>query len=98
MTPLSWITPQGDGCRLTIKVVPRASRTEIAGLDPAWLRVRLQAPPVEGRANAALVEFLAEKLALSRQAIAVVAGDRGRVKQVRIAGLDVASVRSRLGL
>lgn len=94
----SWITPQTGGCLLTIKVVPRASKTEIAGVDPAWLRVRLQAPPVEGRANAALVAFLAETLALPKQAVAVVTGDRGRVKRVRLSGLDAATIRSRLGI
>lgn len=92
----AWIVALQDGCLLTIKATPRAAHTEIAGADAAWLRIRLQAPPVDGRANAALTDFLAEKLDLPRRAVMVVAGETGRVKKVRVAGLDVADVREKL--
>ena len=94
----SWIIAANGGCLLTVKATPRASRTEIAGADAAWLRIRLQAPPVDGRANEALTEFLAEKLDLPRRAVAVVAGETGRLKKVQIAGLGVDAVRRRLGV
>ena len=92
------IAQESDGCILTVKVVPRASRTEIVGADPDWVRNRLQAPPVEGRANAALVEFLAETLGLPKRAVAVVAGDKGRIKKVRISGPSAKAVREKLGV
>ena len=94
----SWIIAANGGCLLTVKATPRASRTEIAGADAAWLRIRLQAPPVDGRANEALTEFLAEKLDLPRRAVAVVAGETGRLKKVQIAGLGVDAVRKKLGV
>ena len=95
---MSWLQPETNGCLLTIKATPRASRSELAGADDAWLRVRLQAPPVDGRANQALVEFLAQKLGLPKRTVAVIAGDKGRIKRVRIAGLDATAVRARLGV
>jgi len=94
----TWIAATTDGCLLTIKATPRASRTAIAGVEAAWLRIRLQAPPVDGRANAALTEFLAEALDLPKRAIAVVAGETGRIKKVRVAGMGVAAVRETLGV
>jgi len=94
----AWIVAANGGCLLTVKATPRASRTAIAGADAAWLRIRLQAPPVDGRANEALTEFLAEKLDLPRRAVAVVAGETGRLKKVQIAGLGVDAVRKKLGV
>ena len=94
----TWIIAANGGCLLTVKATPRASRTEIAGADAAWLRIRLQAPPVDGRANEALTEFLAEKLDLPRRAVVVVAGETGRLKKVQIAGLGVAAVRGKMGV
>jgi len=60
------------------------------------LLVRLAAPPVEGAANAELVEVLAAALSVPRRAIAIVSGDRSRQKRVRVAGIDVAAARLRL--
>jgi uncharacterized protein (TIGR00251 family) len=94
----TWIAAAGNGCVLTVKATPRASRTQIAGVEGAWLRVRVQAPPVDGRANAALTEFLAEALDLPRRSVTVLRGETGRLKQVHVAGMDAAAVRARLGL
>ena len=94
---MSWIQPIAGGCVLTVKVTPRASRTETAGAEAAWLRVKVQAPPVDGKANAALVEFLASALDLPRRAVGVIGGETGRLKRVRVLGLDPAAVRARLG-
>ena len=93
----AWIGTTSAGCLLTVKATPRASRTEIAGADAAWLRIRLQAPPVDGKANEALTEFLAEKLGAPRRAVTVAAGETGRVKKVHIAGMGVEAVRAKLG-
>ena len=82
---------------LPVYVTPRASRSEVAGEHDGALWVRLAAPPVEGKANAALVELLAKQLGVPRQALRVVAGITGRRKRIAVAGLDADQVRERLG-
>ena len=86
-----------DGAaRLSIRVVPRADRNAIDGVTGTGaLRVRLTAPPVEGAANAALILFLSDILALPKRDITILRGERGRDKIVQIAApLDV--IRERL--
>ncbi len=88
----------GHGVSIAIKVMPRASRNEIAGVEGESLKVRLTAPPVEGRANDALVRFLAEKLDLPRTNIEIIRGDTARQKIVRVRGVSLAELGERLGL
>ena len=71
---------------IDVRVQPRASRSEIAGLHGERLRIRLRAPPVDGRANAALVEFLADAFDVPRASVIVEHGLTGRDKRVRIRG------------
>ena len=71
---------------LELRVQPRASRSEIAGCHGERLRVRLQAPPVDGKANAALVEFIAAAFGVPRARVTIEHGLAGRDKRVRIAG------------
>ena len=71
---------------LDLRVQPRASHTEFAGLLGDRLRIRLNAPPVDGRANAALVEFIAEAFGVPRAAVSIEAGLSGRNKRLRIRG------------
>jgi uncharacterized protein (TIGR00251 family) len=85
-----------DGALLSIRVVPRARRSEIAGLRGDSLLVRLAAPPVDGAANAALLEFVAERLRLARHRVTLVSGERSRVKLLRVAGLTGAEVQARM--
>ena len=84
-------------CRLEAKVIPGASRDEVAGTMGNAVKIKLRAPPVEGRANEALVEFLSEQLDLPRRAISLERGETSRQKLLRIEGLDLAAVRARLG-
>ena len=84
-------------CRLEVKVIPGASRDEVVGTMGNAVKIKLRAPPVEGRANEALIEFLAAKLELPRRAISLERGDTSRQKLLRIDGLDLATVRARLG-
>jgi hypothetical protein len=84
------------GCTLALKVIPNAPRDEVAGWLGAALKVKLHAPALEGRANAALVGFLADRLALPRRAIALAHGAKSRQKFVRIDGLTLPEVRRRL--
>ena len=83
--------------RLSVRLTPRASREEIAGFEGETLRVRVTAPPVEGRANRALVRLLAKRLGLPRGAVHVVTGQTSRSKVVAIDGLDATELRRRLG-
>ena len=80
-----------------VKVVPRASRDELSGWQGDVLRVRVAAPPQDGKANAALEALLAERLGVRKSAVRVVAGHGSPRKRVEIDGLDRADVERRLG-
>ena len=79
-----------------MKVIPGASCDELGGWLGETFKVRLSAPPVDGRANDALIEFLAEKLGLPRRAVTLARGAAARQKLVHIDGLTLAEVNSRL--
>lgn len=89
----AWLQETKDGVAITVKAVPRASRTEVAGAEGEWLRVRVKAPPVDGKANEALVKFFAEVLGVPKGAVSIVAGDTGRLKRVRVDGVSEEHVR-----
>jgi uncharacterized protein len=84
--------------RLRLRVQPRASRDEVAGVAGDIIRVRLTAPPVEGAANQALVRFLAARLDVPRSAVTLVSGHTGRTKVVEVAGLSAQEASRRLGI
>lgn len=89
------IKPQQNGAvSFAVRVQPRASRNEVAGVMDGALKVRLQAPAVENRANEALCEFLAELLKRPKSAVRLLAGERSRVKRVEILGVSVAEVEA----
>ncbi len=76
---------QGDDLILSLRVIPRASRDEIVGwLDDGRLRVRITAPPVDGKANRHLLGFLAKAFGVARRDVELLAGLSGRDKRVRI--------------
>jgi uncharacterized protein (TIGR00251 family) len=87
-----------DGVRLRIKAVPRASRSEIAGIHNNTVRIRLAAPPVDGAANEELVRFLAHTLSVPRTAIRLVSGQTSRSKVITIMGAHLEQVWLGLGL
>jgi uncharacterized protein len=70
-----------------VRVQPRASKDEIAGEMAGALKIRLQAPALEGRANEALIEFLAELLKTPKAAVRILNGERSRIKRVEIRGV-----------
>ncbi len=90
------VVADGEGACFAVRVVPRAKRSEVMGVQGEALKVRVAAPPVEGKANEALRTFLAERLGLRRQQVEIVAGHRGRRKVVRVRGLSPRQVRERL--
>jgi len=75
-----------------VRVQPRASKNEVAGLMDGALKIRLQAPAVEDRANEALCEFLAEILKRPKSAVRILAGDCSRTKRVEVFGVTAAQV------
>ena len=83
-------------CTLDLKAIPNAPRTALAGWLGEVLKVRVHAPALEGRANEALLEFLAEQLGVSRRAVTLVRGETSRHKVVRIEGLARTEARARL--
>jgi uncharacterized protein len=70
-----------------VRVQPRANKDEIAGEMAGALKVRLQAPALEGRANEALIEFLAELLKTSKGAVRILSGERSRMKRLELRGV-----------
>jgi uncharacterized protein len=83
-------------CTLAIKAIPNAPRNEVVGWLGETLKVKIHAPPVEGRANEALCEFLADTLGLPPRAVSVLRGDTSRHKLIRIDGLTLTETKSRL--
>jgi uncharacterized protein len=86
-----------SSCTLSLKIIPNAPRSEIVGWLDAALKVKIHAPALEGRANDALLELLADEFKLPRRAVTLVRGDKSPHKLVRIDGLTLAEVRTRLG-
>jgi uncharacterized protein (TIGR00251 family) len=91
------ITEAGGGVTFAVRVVPRASKDEIVGIHGDALRVRLTAPPVEGKANEALIAFLAQRLGVRKSQVEIMAGATSRRKMIRIVGVLAQEVRERLG-
>ena len=83
----------GDGVLLQLSVMPNAKRTEVDGLHDGALRVRLAAPPIDGRANEALVAWLAKSMGVARRDVVVLRGESSRRKQVAIAVSHDAAAR-----
>jgi uncharacterized protein len=92
----SAIRAVAGGVELDVAVVPRASRSRVIGTHGDRIKVQLAAPPVDGAANAELVELLAELFAVPRRSIAIVRGETSRRKTVRIASADAESIRAQL--
>ena len=87
----------GGRVRFSVRVQPRASKTEVVGVHGDALKIRLSAPPVDGVANAALIEFLAEIFAVSRRAVMILAGESSRLKIVEIEGITERAVHDVAG-
>jgi uncharacterized protein len=81
------ITEANGSVTFSVRVVPRSSRNQIVGVEGGALKIKLTAPPVEGAANAALIEFVAEWLGVRRSAVSIVSGDKARNKIVRVNGV-----------
>lgn len=91
-----WVSDTAEGALLRLRVAPRAKRTVVQGPHGDALKIRLAAPPVDGKANEALIAFLAERLDTPRQGIQLAHGAGGRDKQIAVTGLSAQAVYDRL--
>ena len=83
-------------CTLELKVIPNAPRDEIAGWLGEALKVKIHAPALEGRANDAVLDFIAEQLGVPRRTVTLLRGDKSRHKVLRIDGLELTALRAKL--
>lgn len=95
--PTDWVTDRPGGSLIRVRVKPRASKNQIEAVTPdGLLSVRLTAPPVEGAANAALVELIAKTLRVPKSAVSVVAGEKSKTKTVSVDGMGAEEVRGKI--
>lgn len=87
-----------DSARINVYVQPRASKTVIAGMHDGCVKIRLAAPPVDGAANAALVEFVAEQLGIAKSRVRITAGLTSRRKTVEVDGVSVEKLSGALSI
>lgn len=80
----AWYRWIGEDLELRLRVQPRAQRDELADVQGGWLRVRVKAPPVEGKANLALRRFVADAFGVSQSQVEILAGDQSRGKRVLV--------------
>lgn len=93
---MNWITETTNGVILQLRIVTRASRSEVAEVVQDELKVRLQAPPVDGKANKELIRLLSRQLRVPAGNVAIISGQTGRHKRVAIAGLAADRVHALL--
>jgi uncharacterized protein len=86
-----------DGVVISVRVIPRARKSGVAGTRGGALLVRLQSPPVDGAANDELIGVIAKLLAVPKRSIAIISGEHSRQKRLRVVGIDAAAAASRVG-
>ncbi|HNT58217.1 MAG TPA: DUF167 domain-containing protein [Syntrophales bacterium] len=82
------VSESGEGIVFQVRVVPRSSRSEVAGIQGDSLKVRLKAPPVEGRANEECIRFLAGLLGVKKDRVRIVSGLKSKTKTIAVSGLQ----------
>lgn len=85
-----------DGCTLAVRVHPGARKNDVAGIHAGAVKISLTTPPVDGRANEALIAFIADLLWVQRARIAILSGATGRMKVLRITAKSAAEVQAAL--
>ena len=89
---MTWLRATADGVTLDVLVQPRASRARLGPVHGDRVKLAVTAPPVDGEANAAVIELVAKALGVGRGAVAVTAGHTSRRKTVAVRGVDLARV------
>lgn len=85
-------TEKGDGLIFNVRVVPRASKSEIVGEFGGALKVRIAPPPVDGAANVELIKVLSKKFGVAKSAVEILSGQTSKQKQVRVGGINHADL------
>lgn len=93
-----WLRVDGDDVILNLHIQPGAKKTEVVGLHGDALKIRLAAPPVDGKANEALLSFIAAKVGAGKTAVALVSGQTSRAKRIRVRGVGEQAVLARMGV
>ena len=83
----------GNAVRFSVRLQPRASKNEIAGLQGSSLKIRVTAPPVDGLANQALIDFLSVSLEIARRNVCIVSGNSSRTKVVEVSEVTLEAVQ-----
>jgi len=86
---MNWYKRDGESLVLVLHVQPGAKRTEVAGLHGEALKIRLAAPPVDGKANEALLSFIAGKFGVPQRGVELLRGGLSRHKMVKVTGSSV---------
>jgi len=81
----SWCRRVAEGWLLSVHAQPGAKKSGVAGIHGEALKIRVAAPPLEGKANAALIQFVAQALGVARKRVSIARGEKGRAKQVLVA-------------
>ena len=89
---MSWLRSAAADVVLTLHIQPGAKKSEVAGLHGDALKIRLAAPPVDGKANECLIAFLAEQLSVAKSRVEFISGTSSRAKRVRLHDMTKESV------
>ena len=87
-----------EGVLLSLHVIPNAPRTQIVGLHGEALKIRVHAPPVEGKANEEIIRFFAQELGLAKSKLEIASGELSRSKKIRIKAATWLRIKERLSL
>ena len=88
---MNWLRSAGADVVLTLHIQPGAKKSQVAGLHGDALKIRLAAPPVDGKANECLIAFLAEKLDMAKSRVELISGTSSRAKRVRLHDMTIES-------
>jgi len=95
---MNWITTTKTGVMLSVHACPRAAHDQVQGLHGDAVKIRLRAPPADGKANDALIAFLSRILDVPARGLIIVAGHSSRHKRVAVEGVTETAMRAKLGL
>lgn len=95
---MSWIEDADGGSVLNLRVIPNAARNEIVGPHADRLKIKIQNPPEDGKANRALIKLLSKSLDVSKSSIVILRGGKSREKRILVAGTEAGQVRERLDI
>ena len=92
------VRQDGDAIVFDVLVQPRSSRERLGPVHDGRVKIAVTAPPVDGEANAAVIELVAKQLGVARSAVAVIAGAASRRKTLRVAGVAAATLHALIGV